>query len=230
MQKLKQGVLAIALVSTLGVVLPATLEESVSAGKKSKLNLQPMTIQCADLGNTVVDVVAYDHDPKGHMPSMREVNGSRQFVPIAGSVTTTYTAIESNELQDPAGDAPAAALAPLAANDPRLANGHPVSFDIPPGHPYAYFGDGFKRKPKWKNKNFIDCTVIDVGTADAGTTCLKNGVLQDACFQNVYVAGAEDASQENCLVAGIAQPRCFVEGVTYHYTDVYSIRVKVKGQ
>jgi hypothetical protein len=230
MHYLKQGILAIVLVTVTGLVLPAMFEEPVSAGKKSKLNLQPMTIQCAALGNTVVEVVAYDHDPNGHMPSMREVNGSRQFIPIEGSVTTTYTAVEGKELQDPAGDAPFAALIPLAASDPRLAGGYPPSFDIPPGHPYAYLGDGFKRKSKWKNKNFIDCTVIDVGKADAGTTCPKNGVLQDACFQNVYVAGAEDAAQENCLVAGIAQARCFVEGVAYHYTDYYSIRVKVKGQ
>lgn len=229
MQTVKQGTFAIALVAVLGLVLPTTLGEPVSAGKKSKLNLQPMTIQCAALGNTVYEVVAYDHDPKGHMPSMREVNGSRQFIPVGGSVTTTYTAIDSNEFQDPADDAPAAALEALAANDPRLAGGYPASLDIPPGHPYAYYGDGFKRKSKWKKRNLIDCTVIDVGTADAGTTCLKNGVLQHACFQNVYVAGAEDAAQTNCLVAGIARDKCFVEGVAYHYTDYYSIRVKVKG-
>ena len=227
MHTLKRRTLAIALVASLGLILPATIGGPATAKKKNNLELQPMTIECPALGNTVVDVVAYDHDPNGSMASMREENGARQFVPIEGSVTTTYTAIENT--QPPGDELEAAALAPLAANDPRLA-GAPVSFDIPPGHPYSYFGDGFKRKGKVKNKNFIDCTVIDVGKADAGTTCLKNGLLQDACFQNVYVAGAEDAAQENCLVASVVQARCFVEGVAYHYADVYSIRVKVKGQ
>lgn len=230
MHAFRRGTLAITLIASLGLVFATPIGVPVTAKKKNNLNLQPMTIECAALGSTVLEVVAYDHDPNGHMPSMREVNGGRQFVPIEGSVTTTYTAIESNEFQDPPDDAPAAALVPLAANDPRLAGGYPVRLDIPPGHPYAYYGDGFKRKGKLRNKNFIDCTVIDVGKADAGTTCLKNGLLQDACFQNVYVAGAEDAAQENCLVAGVVQARCFVEGVAYHYADVYSIRVKVKGQ
>lgn len=229
MQTFKQGTAALALVASLGLVIPASFGGPVSADKAKNRELQPMTIECAALGGSVIEVVAFDHDPGGRMANMREVNGSRVFVPWRGSVNTTYTAVENNEVPGSGDDSQAQARVALAPSDSRLAGGYPTSFEIPPGHPYAYFGEGFRRKGK-PPKNLIDCTVIDVGKADDGTTCLKNGLLQEECFDNVFVAGEGDAAQEDCLVEGVEQDTCMVEDVAYHYTDFYSIKAKVKGK
>jgi hypothetical protein len=127
------------------------------------------------------------------------------FVPQSGSVTSIYTAIDPTN--------PEAAI-PLP---PGSLTPYPNSFAIPAGHPYAYLGDGFSRgKAKDKKPNLANCVVTDVGKTDDG-------------FENFYTAGDSEASVTDCLVDGVEQDLCFVEGVTYHYTDIYTVKAVVSG-
>jgi len=202
MQKLKQGTAAVALVTSLGLVMPALFGGPASADVSHAVrSLQEMTVSCEALGETVYDVVAIDKDPGDNMATMQDTDSNLVFVPRKGTVTTIYTAIDPTN--------PEAVIAlPPGSLDP-----YPTSFVIPPEHDFAYLGGEFSRGRTKARNNLIACIVIDDSP------------------ENYFEAGAFDAEQEDCLVDGvkIEEPTCFAEGVTYHYKDVYAIKALVTG-
>jgi hypothetical protein len=252
---------AIALVASLGLIVPSSFGGPASADVSNK-NPQPMSIECDLDGNDdtgdhgyeyVSDVIAIDHDPGGKkLGKMQDTNSNLQFLPVEGSATTIWTAIEDNRYWP--GDSSPFAAEPLSPEDAatRLAD-YPAVWETPPGYPFSYFGEGFStHNAANENKSFVDCVVTDVGLMDArealsemGTTqCLRNGVLQDLCFENKWVADdlfdVEDSKP--CLVEGVESDKCmrYVPDdpdtdvneeviVTYHYTDIITIKAQVTG-
>jgi hypothetical protein len=189
MRTLKQGTVAVALVASLGLVMPGSLGGPVFADRDVTKDL---TVQCDALGDTVYQVTATDHEPSGNLATLQLQGSTLVLVPQQGTITTVYTAIEPDD--------PEAAI-PLPANDPSL-GGNPVSFEIPPDHPYAYLGGEFSRGgAKPNKKNLIDCVVVDDSP------------------DNYYAAEQFDVDGDSR----------FVLGVTYHYTDTYAIKAVVSG-
>jgi hypothetical protein len=236
MHMLKQGMAAVALVASLGLIVPASFGGPVSADISREWGVQPMSIECDLDGNTsyeyTSEVTSADHDPGGKVATLQDVNSSLVFVPQSGSVTTIFTAIENNEDWPEVDDSDPAAAVPLASGDPRLAGGYPASFVTPPGYPFSYFGEGFSRGNTDRKQNLVDCVVIDVGKANPGTECLRDGVLQDVCSENApWVAGAEDVENSKpCLVGSNPQyDKCMAFGVSYHYEDIFTIKAVVSG-
>jgi hypothetical protein len=249
---LKQGIAAIALVVSLGLIVPGSFSGPASADISREWGVQPMAISCDFDGDKIFEytseVTSADHDPGGKMATLQDVNSSLVFVPQSGYVTTVYTALENRVDWPQYDDSDVEAVVPLASGDPRLAGGYPVSFVIPPGHPWSYFGDGFSiGGAKSNKKNLVDCEVNDVGKANPGTTCVANGVelVQEpdgiaVCFENVFGAGRDNAVQTDCLVGGVSQDLCFVPPieaenedddlrVSYIYDDTFSIKAVVSG-
>jgi hypothetical protein len=136
MLKLKQGSVAVALVVSLGLIVPGSFGGLASAERNLTDSL---TVQCDALGPTVYVVDATDHNPGGTLPTMQVQDGSLVFVPIYGELTSTYTAL------GPTGDKPS-------------------EFDIAPGEPYAFHDGVFQRgnlKAKRSGQNLITCTITD---------------------------------------------------------------------
>jgi hypothetical protein len=219
MQKLKQGTAAIAMVATLGLVMPTAFGGLALADISRNERLQPMTAECAGLGK--FDVISADKEftnanteggERFKMSTLQEVDGPLVLVPVSGTVVSVYTALD----HDPDSETNPEALVPLDASDPRLAGGYPPVFAIPPGNPYSYFGD-FSLGNKTKKKNLVDCVITDIGASDEG-------------LQNWYPAGEGEAAVTDCRVPdvnGAEQDLCFVEGLVYHYTDIFVIKAQV---
>ena len=219
MQKLKQGMAAVVLVASLGLIVPGSFGGPASADISRKHSLQPMTAVCEGLGE--FDVISADKEftnantepgQRFKLPTLQQVDGPLVLVPMSGTTVSVYTALD----HDPDAETNPEALVPLDADDPRLAGGYPPVFAIPPGHPYTYFGD-FSNGNKANKDNLVDCVVTDIGESEEG-------------LQNWYPAGESDAAVEDCLVPdinGVEQDLCFVEGVAYHYTDIFIIKAQV---
>jgi hypothetical protein len=234
---MKQGMAAIALVVSLGLIVPGSFGGSASADVSRKWGLQPMAIACdlngdaADGNEYVSEVMSADKEfTNAHttgfqvfkMATLQDVNSSLVFVAQSGSVETTYTAID----HDFDAETNPQDITRLADDDPRLAGGYPAVFSIPPGHPYSYFDeDGFSIGKSTNKQNLVDCVVTDVGASDDG-------------FQNWYPAGESDAAVTDCVVDGAEQGLCFkppvlnddgelVSAVAYHYTDTFTIEALV---
>ncbi|MCA9876350.1 MAG: hypothetical protein KC442_01155 [Thermomicrobiales bacterium] len=248
MNTLKQGLAAVTLVTSLGLASVATFAGPAAADLSTEAinNPQPMTITC-DLDGSSANGFEYEStvnsvDKGNALGPMWDAANRLRFVAVSGTVYTIWTAIEDNTLfaQD---DSSPFARRPLDAGDLRLAGGYPVTFDTPPGYPYATFGDGFttnatKKKGK-KRGRLVDCVVTDVGNmtraeakAEMGSTqCLRDGVLQDMCYQNFWWNGASAEDVQNsrpCLASGNAQyDKCMALGVTYHYEDRYEFKALV---
>jgi hypothetical protein len=203
-----------------------------------------MTIKCDMNGDTVNDyestVTAIDHDPGGKkLGAMQDTTSSLGFVPMEGYVISIFTAIENNELWPNLDDSSPEAARPLAPTDSRLAGGYPDRFETPRGYDFSYFGDGFKRGAKPK-KNLVDCVVTDLGllegreATESGTEsgCLRDGVLQDDCFENIWVADYPEALTDSapCLAFGDPEyDQCMAPDVTYLYQDDFYIKARVTG-
>jgi hypothetical protein len=246
MHSFRQGMAAIALVASLGLIVPGAFGGPAAADISNK-NPQSMTIEC-QLGNSTYssEVIAIDHDPGGKkLGKMQDTHRSLGFVPMEGYVISTFRAIEDNRYW-PDNSSRFAAV-PLPQGDTRLDGGYPAEFVTPRGYDFSYFGDGFSTgKDK---KKLVDCTVTDSGELKGteATTCLLNGDKDnDVCFENIWVADYPEAAAESspCLAFGDPQyEKCFVpfvpdDGdpdtierppVTYHYTDVFYIKALVTG-
>jgi hypothetical protein len=233
---------AIAVVASLGLVAPASVAGPASAdiAKESNANPQPMSIKCdldgqSDTGFEYESTVN-SRDRGNDLGYMRDTNSTRKFVAVAGYIYTTYTAIEDNTRFKKKDDSSPYAMKPLDSEDSRLAGGYPVSFDIPPGYPYSA---GFDKAAKKKGP-VVDCVATDLGILNAAeaqeelgsTQCLRDGVLQDKCYENFYQAGAEDVKNSKpCVAFGDDHyDKCMVKGLTYFYHDDYHIKARVEHQ
>ena len=238
MNKVKQGTAALALVASLGLVVPGLFGGPASADVSRNWGLQPMDIECDFNGDGSNDyfseVMSADKEfTNAHttgfqvfkMATMQDINSSLVFVPQSGTVVTVYTAIDHDfdaetDPQD---------ITPLNDDDSRLEGIYPAVFAIPPGNAYSYFdADGFTLGKSTNKQKLVECVVTDLGASDDG-------------FQNWYPAGESDAEVEDCLVPdinGAEQDLCFVppvldadgefvSAVTYHYTDVFTIKALV---
>ena len=240
MIRLEQGMAAIAVVASLGLVAPASFGGPASAdlAKESNKNPQPMTIKC-DLDGQSGNGFEYEsrvtsNDKGDDLGTMHDTKSDRKFIAVDGYLYSIYTAIEDNT-NFPQDDSSPYAMKPLDAGDPRLAGGYPVSFDIPPGYPTSF---EFDTKPGKNKKTVVDCVATDLGVlkgAEAqeelgSTHCVRDGVSQDKCYENFFQAGAEDAKNNtSCVAFGDEHYHtCMVKGLTYHYHDDYHIKARVK--
>lgn len=134
-------------------------------------------------------------------------------------------------------------MKPLDAGDPRLAGGYPATFEIYPDYPYAAISTGgdftvnVKKKKGKKRGHLVDCVVNDLGymtRPDArekmgSAQCLRDGVFQNACYENFWTAtAAEVEDSKPCIAFGNDHyDKCMALGVTYHYQDEYHFKALV---
>jgi hypothetical protein len=251
MHSFRQGIAVVALVVSLGLVVPGLFGGPASADVSRKSGIQPMALRCDLDGKDATGVDGYEFatevtsiDLGDELGKMQDLHSNLQFVAVAGKVSSTYTAIEDDTRFAQDDSSPFAKRA-LESDDPRLEDGeddYPVTFDIPPAYPFSVFGAGFDtRKSAKEQKNFVDCVATDDGLMSAreaqnelGTTqCLKDDELQDACYQNIWLGGASAdnvADSRPCVAFGDEQyGKCMALGVTYHYLDEYHITTQVLG-
>lgn len=258
MQTFKQSFAAVALVATLGLILPGLFVRPTLAEISNK-NPQQMTIKCDLDGKSTTgangyeyesNVIAIDHDPGGkRLGKMQDTNSNLQFLPIEGTVSTIWTAIEDNRYWTE--DSSHYAWVPLSPADAaiRLADNYPAVWETPPGYPFSYFGDGFSAQ-KGVKKSIAACVVTDDGLMDAreaerelgSSQCLGENGPQDLCYENRWVADDmfDVTDSQPCLVNGAESLKCMnyvaddpaTEAneeviVTYHYTDIFTIKAQV---
>ncbi len=248
MLKLKQGMAAIMLTASLGLIVPGSFGGPAAADISRKWGLQPMDITC-DLDRNgsfefESEVMSADKEFQNNNTTgfqvfkwgtLQDVNSPLVFTVQSATDVGIYTAVENKGggTETTSDDTSPEARVLLSSGD--LPAGYPVSFEIPPNHPYNYFGDGGIHLGKKTNKkNLVDCVFIDVGKANdgaEGVECYIAGVLQSECYQNVFTAGSSDVQGAiPCDRSDGGDPtKCFVEGVTYHYTDTISGKFHVSG-
>lgn len=102
MNRLEQGMAAIAVVASLGLVAPASFGGPASAdlAKESNANPQPMSIKC-DLDGQSDNGFEYESrvtsvDKGNDLGTMHDTKSNRKFIAVDGDISTTYTAIEDN--------------------------------------------------------------------------------------------------------------------------------------
>jgi hypothetical protein len=222
MRKLKQGVAAIALVASLGLIVPGSFGGPAAADISRTWNLQPMKITC-DLDRNpstgengfeyVSEVNSADKEFQNHHTTgfkvfkwgtLQDVNNSLVFSVQSATATEILTAVENlgSETEPTDDDTSPQSRVELLSGD--LPAGYPVSFVIPPDHANSYFDvGGISLGNKANKKNLIDCEFIDEGIAnvdidgdgkvDEESNCYIEGVPQPLCYQNTFVAGSSDA-------------------------------------
>jgi hypothetical protein len=198
---LKQGTAAMALVATLGLVVPSSFGGTASADISRQDGIQLMLITCDFDGNAsyeyTSDVIAIDHDPGGKRLGTMQDQDTRSnlaFVPMEGYVDTIFTAI-----------------------DP-VPPGYPITFLIPPENDYAYLGGEFNRGGTNGKKNLIDCIVVD----DSPENNYPAGESEDNVTGCHSLSGVP-LDVDECFFVDEDDP------VTYHYKDIYTIKAEVTG-
>lgn len=253
MHSFKQGITTAILVVVLGLFVPGLFGGPVAADISRPWGVQPMEIKCNLDGKSSTGINGYEYvsevtsaDKEFHnhhsvgfqvfrWGTLQDINNSLVFSVQTANASEILTAVENKggDTQTTADDTSPGAKVVLSPGDPRLSGGYPVSFAIPPDHPYSYFAEGgISLGNKTNKKNLVDCEFTDLGKANVDIdgdgkveeeeACYVEGVLQDVCYQNAFEAGLSDnSSAVPCdRTDGGDRNLCFAAGVAYHYTDI----------